>query len=342
MMRAISEQPFESARVHVAVVGAGAWGTVIARLLANRPGLRVTLWARREGAAEAIARHRENAPYLPGIGLPEELRVTSDLQGALAEAEAAFVAVPSRGLREVMAHVAQLGVSPALVSCAKGLELGTFKRFTEVMAEYVPGAPLAALSGPNLALEIARGLPASATVASHDPALALRVQGWLSQATFRVYTSGDLVGVEMGGALKNVVALAAGMCDGLGLGDNAKASIITRGLAEIVRLGVRLGGQEKTFYGLSGLGDLVATCSSRGSRNHLAGERLARGETLSDLEASRLTAEGIPTVRAVVAYAQETGLELPISRAVHDVIYGGKAPHQVLDELMARGAKPED
>ncbi|WMT57722.1 NAD(P)H-dependent glycerol-3-phosphate dehydrogenase [Truepera radiovictrix] len=325
----------------VAVLGAGAWGTVVARLLTHHVGLRVRLWARRPEAAEAMARLRENAPYVPGLRLPESLHVTSDLAEAVRGAEAVFVAVPSRGLREVMARLKALGGSSALVSCAKGLELGTFKRFSEVMAEYLPEAPLAALSGPNLALEIARGLPASATVASLEGALALRVQGWLNQPTFRVYTSGDLIGVEMGGALKNVVALAAGMSDGLGLGDNAKASLITRGLAEIVRLGVHMGGEEKTFYGLSGLGDLVATCSSRGSRNHLAGERLARGETLQDLEASRLTAEGIPTVRAVVVYAQEVGLELPIARAVYDVIYEGKAPQRVLGELMARGAKPE-
>jgi glycerol-3-phosphate dehydrogenase (NAD(P)+) len=326
---------------HVAVVGAGAWGTVIARLLANQPGLSVRLWARRPEAAEAMTRLRENAPYVPGLKLPESLHVTSDLAEAVRGAEAIFVAVPSRGLREVMARLEPLGVAPALVSCAKGLELATFKRFSEVITEYLPEAPVAALSGPNLALEIARGLPASATVASLTPELALRVQGWLNQPTFRVYTSGDLIGVEVGGALKNVVALAAGMSDGLGLGDNAKASLITRGLAEIVRLGVQLGGEEKTFYGLSGLGDLVATCSSRSSRNHLAGERLARGETLEDLEASRLTAEGIPTVRAVVAYARSVRLELPIACAVYDVIYEGKAPQQVLAELMSRGAKPE-
>lgn len=311
----------------------------------------MTLWARRPEVAEEIARSRENAAYLPGVRLPDALRVTSELKRALHGAEAVFVAVPSRGLREVTVQMAQVSSVPAFINCAKGLELGSterpdfkhqgLKRLSEVIAESHPNALLAALSGPNLASEIARGLPASATVASGDAALTLRVQGWLNQATFRVYTSTDLVGVEMGGALKNVVALAAGMCDGLALGDNAKASIITRGLAEIVRLGVRMGGREKTFYGLSGLGDLITTCSSRGSRNHLAGERLARGEGLADLEASRLNAEGIWAVRAVVAYAEEVGLELPISRAVYEVIYQGKAPRDALDELMARGAKPE-
>ena len=188
---------------------------------------------------------------------------------------------------------------------------------------------------------MARGFPASATVASSDPSLAENVQGWLSQEAFRVYTGTDLVGLELGGALKNVVALAAGMSDGLGLGDNAKATLVTRGLAEMVRLGTRLGGEARTFYGLSGLGDLMATCSSPGSRNHQAGVRLARGETLVDLEAAHLTAEGVPTVRAVVRYAGEQGLELPISRAVHEVVFGGRAPAAMLRELMTRGQKAE-
>jgi len=322
----------------LAVVGAGAWGTVLALLLSREPAQRVTLWARRPEQARALREEGENRAHLPGVRLPETLHVTSDLEEAGRGAAAVFMAVPSKGLRSVMAGLPEV---EALVSCAKGLELGSFKRLSEVMAEYQPRARLSALSGPNLAAEIAAGLPASATVAATDENLARAVQGWLNQPTFRVYTSTDLAGVEIGGALKNVIALAAGMCDGLGLGDNAKASIITRGLAEIVRLGVWLGGEEKTFYGLSGLGDLVATCNSRGSRNHTAGERLARGETLADLEASDLTAEGIPTVRAVVAYGREVGLELPISQAVYRVVFEGWSPQEVLHELMARDVKAE-
>lgn len=248
------------------------------------------------------------------------------------------MAVPSRVLREVLATLPKV---PALVSCAKGLELGSFKRLTQVIAEYQPQAALAALSGPNLAGEIARGLPSSATVASVDAAFAKRVQGWLSQEAFRVYTGDDLVGLELGGALKNVIALAAGMSDGLGLGDNAKASIMTRGLAEMVRLGTHLGGETRTFYGLSGLGDLIATCSSDGSRNHQAGVRLARGETLSDLEKAHLTAEGIPTVAAVARYAEAERTELPISQAVYDVVFRDASPSAMLRELMTRGAKAE-
>jgi len=326
-----------AAPVPVAVVGAGAWGTLLAQLLARNPALAVTLWARRAALAEALTRTRENTAYVPGVRLSDRLSFTADL-GDVARAEAVFMAVPSRHLRGVMAA---LPPAPALVSCAKGLELGTFKRLTEVMAEYQPGAALGALSGPNLAGEIARGLPASATVAATDAALPGRVQGWLTQSAFRVYTGTDLVGLELGGALKNVVALAAGMCDGLGLGDNAKATLVTRGLAETVRLGTLLGGEARTFYGLSGLGDLMATCTSAGSRNHRAGVRLAQGATLADLEAAQETAEGVPTVRAVAQYAAERGLELPIAAAVYEVVFGGRPPAAAIRELMARDARPE-
>ena len=321
--------------VRLVVVGAGAWGTMLAQLLAHNSALSVTLWARRAELTVTLTQTRQT-PYIPGLKLSERLTFTDDLN-AVTDAEAVFVAVPSRGLRDV------LGALPpvrALVSGTKGLEVGTLKRPTEVIAEFQPQAVLAALSGPNLVGELACGLPSSATVASSQPDLAVKAQGWLNQQVFRIYTSADLVGLELGGALKNVIALAAGMCDGLGLGDNAKAALVTRGLAEIVRLGVSLGGRPETFYGLSGLGDLMATCSSGGSRNHQAGERFARGETLQDLEAAQLTAEGIPTVRAVVAYARERGLELPIAEAVFAVVTG-KAPEVAIRELMTRDVKAE-
>ena len=261
----------------VAVVGAGAWGTLLAQLLAQNPALAVTLWARRPELAAELARTHENTAYVPGVQLSERLTFTADLS-AVTASEAVFMAVPSRGLRGVLA---QLPPVPALISCGKGLEPGTFKRPTEVMCEYQLGAALGALSGPNLAGEIARGLPTSATVASRDETLAQRVQGWLSQQVFRVYTGTDLVGLELGGALKNVIALAAGMCDGLGLGDNAKASLVTRGLAEITRLGTLSGGEARTFYGLSGLGDLMATCSSAGVAQPSGGGAAGAGGDLS-------------------------------------------------------------
>lgn len=321
----------------LAVVGAGAWGTLLAHLLAQNPALSVTLWARRPELARHLRETHQNSAYVPGVPLSSQLAFTADLN-AVAEAEAVFVAVPSRGLREVLGALPPL---PALVSATKGLEPGSFKRPTQVIAEYQPGAALAALSGPNLAAEIARGLPASATVAATDARLAQRVQGWLNQAAFRVYTGDDLVGLELGGAFKNVIALAAGMCDGLDLGDNAKATILTRGLAEMVRLGTRLGGEARTFYGLSGLGDLMATCNSPGSRNHRAGVRLARGETRAALAAAQLNAEGIPTVQAVARYAADTGLELPIAAAVYRVVFEGTAPEVLLRDLMTREVKPE-
>ncbi len=320
----------------LAVLGAGAWGTVLAKVLAEN-GHAVRLWARREELALAINATRENRDYVPGK-LPETVRATADLTEAVAGVEAAVVAVPSKGLREVLAA---LPPTPAFVSASKGLEPGSMKRFSEVIADYQPGATLAALSGPNLAQEIAAGKPAAATLASPDEDFARAAQGWLNQPTFRVYTSRDLVGVETAGALKNVVALAAGLCDGLNLGDNAKASIITRGLAEIVRLGTHLGGEATTFYGLAGLGDVIATCSSPKSRNHSAGVRVARGETLADLEASLLNAEGVPTVRAVDGYAAEHGLVLPICREVYRVVYEQKAPPAALNDLMRREMKPE-
>lgn len=319
------------------MLGAGAWGTVLAWLLANN-GCAVRLWARRENTALDINMRLENRAYMPGLKLPEAVQATSSLTEAVQGAEAAVVAVPSKGLREVLAA---LPPTPAFISAGKGLEVGGLKRFSEVIAECQPQAVLAALSGPNLAKEIAARKPAAATLASQNEAFATTAQGWFNGTTFRVYTSSDLIGVEVAGAMKNVIALAAGMCDGLELGDNAKAGIITRGLAEIVRLGTHLGGEVKTFYGLAGLGDVVATCSSVQSRNHSAGARLAQGKTLADLEASSLTAEGIPTVKAVHAYAAEHGLELPICREVYRVVYEHKAPRDALSDLMSRDTKPE-
>ncbi len=321
----------------LAVLGAGAWGTVLAGLLAEN-GHRVRLWARREALALSINATHENHDYVPGLKLPATVRATSSLTEAVRGVAAAVVAVPSKGLREVLA---ELPTVPAFISASKGLEPGSLKRFSQIIAEYQPGAVLAALSGPNLAKEIAAGKPAAATLASSDEHFAATAQRWFNGPTFRVYTSSDLVGVETAGAMKNVVALAAGLCDGLGLGDNAKASIITRGLAEIVRLGTRLGGEAGTFYGLAGLGDVIATCSSPDSRNHSAGVRLARGETLGDLRATSLNAEGIPTVKAVYEYAAEHALELPICTEVYRVVYEQKPAAAALRDLMSRDAKRE-
>ena len=324
----------------LAVIGAGAWGTVLAGILA-RNGHQVMLWARRPELAASIAARGWNPEYASSYPLGANVTATADMRLAIAGAAAAFLVVPSKGLRSTLERMAGDGGVPAVVSCAKGIEHGTLKRFSEVVAEYLPSARLAALSGPNLASEIARGLPAAATFASADPSFAATGQGWLQQTQFRVYRSTDIVGVEVAGAMKNVVALAAGMADGLGLGENAKAAIITRGLAEIARLGLHLGGELRTFYGLAGVGDLVATCASTASRNHTAGSRIATGASLADLEAEGLNAEGIPTVRALVGYAQEHDLDLPIAQEVYRVVYRGRAPHDALVTLMTRDLRSE-
>lgn len=323
----------------VTILGAGAWGTALALLVSSK-GTPVYLWARRAEQAEAMRRARENAEYLPGAHFPEALHPTSDPEEALSNAEIAVVAVPSKALFETLSRLPK---APAYVSVTKGLHFSDHHllRMSQVIAQVTGQTKVAALSGPNLAEEIAQFLPAAAVVASEDRELSGRVQELFSGPSFRVYTSSDVVGVELGGALKNVIALAAGMVDGLGLGDNTKAALITRGLREIIKFGVAQGAQQSTFMGLSGLGDLMATANSSHSRNRGAGERLVKGETLAGLEAQKSVVEGIYTVKALHAWGQETGLELPITEAVYHVVYEGADPLEQIDVLMGRQAKPE-
>jgi len=334
-----------SAPALVTVIGAGAWGTTLAWLLA-RNGHSVRLWARDARLLDKVGERRVNARYLPGLRLPANVAPVHDLDEALGGEPIAFAAVPARALRGVLRLSRRRPA--AVVSCAKGVEPSSgahgepdFKRLSQVVAEELPGVPVAALSGPNLAAEIAAGLPAATTVASRDHDLARCVQDLLQQATFRVYTSPDLVGVELAGVMKNVIALAAGICDGLRLGDNAKSTIITRGLAETVRFGVRLGGTERTFYGLAGLGDIVATCASPLSRNHRAGTLLAAGEAVDGPAIASLTAEGLGTVAAVHAFAAAHDVDLPITAEVYRVAYEGKDPRRAIETLMSRERKAE-
>ncbi len=334
-----------SAPALVTVIGAGAWGTTLAWLLA-RNGHSVRLWARDARLLDEVGERRVNARYLPGLRLPANVAPVHDLDDALGGEPIAFAAVPARALRGVLRLSRRRPA--AVVSCAKGVEPSSgahgepdFKRLSQVVAEELPGVPVAALSGPNLAAEIAAGLPAATTVASRDHDLARCVQDLLQQATFRVYTSPDLVGVELAGVMKNVIALAAGICDGLRLGDNAKSTIITRGLAETVRFGVRLGGTERTFYGLAGLGDIVATCASPLSRNHRAGTLLAAGEAVDGPAIASLTAEGLGTVAAVHAFAAAHDVDLPITAEVYRVAYEGKDPRRAIETLMSRERKAE-
>lgn len=325
----------------ITVLGGGAWGTVLS-LLALRAGAEVRQLVRGEANADRLRHDRVNQAHLPGVRLPPALRIESDMAAALAGATFVLVAVPSLAVRPTLVALAPYwSPATALILCSKGVEPEGFRRLSQVAEETLPHARVAVLSGPNLAHEIATGKPTATTVASTDATLAASVQSVLNQPSFRVYTSTDVVGVEAAAALKNVIALAAGMSDGLALGDNAKATIITRGLAELVRLGTFLGGSVNTFYGLAGLGDLVATCTSGRSRNVQAGVMLAGGTTLAELESSRLTAEGIPTVLAVHRMLQRTPLELPISQQVYDVIYAGASPEQAIHALMRREPRAE-
>lgn len=326
----------------VGVVGAGAWGTTLAIKLAaaERP---VTLWVHTSEAGEELASLRENRRYLPGVLFPPNLRVATD-DAYLAEPHRSFVlAVPSAHLRETLRRLGPvLFPEASLLSVVKGIEQGTHLRMSEVIDEELPGRRVAALSGPNLAREIAAGLPAVSVVASADAELAAEFAALLGSDRFRLYTNPDLVGVELCGALKNVVALASGFVDGLGFGDSAKAGIITRGLAEMTRLGVAAGGQQMTFAGLAGVGDLIATCMSPLSRNRRAGELMASGMAWADA-ASQLNgvAEGVDTVRGALQLAVEKGVEMPIAEQVEAVVHGGRPPMDAVAELMSRVQKDE-
>ena len=326
----------------IGVIGAGAWGTTLAVRLADaqRP---VSLWAHTPEAAEALAHERENRRYLPGVVFPPNLRVATD-DDFLAEPHRFFVlAVPSAHVRASLERLAErLFAAAPILSVVKGIEEGTHLRMTEVIGQVLPGRRVAVLSGPNLAREIAGGKPAGSVVASVDADLAAELASVLSNDRFRVYTNPDVVGVELCGALKNVVALAAGMVDGLGFGDSAKAGIITRGLAEMTRLGVAAGAHPLTFSGLAGVGDLIATCMSPLSRNRRAGELIATGIPWSEA-AGQLNgvAEGAFTVAGALELASLHGVELPIAEQVRAVVHDGRPPMAAVAELMARELKDE-
>lgn len=318
----------------VAILGAGAWGTALGVVLASK-GIPVALWARRKEQAEALREARENRAYLPGVPLPAYLYPTADPEEALAGAELAVLAIPTKGLEEALKGLPK---APWYLSTAKGFFFREGALLTPAeLVEALTGREVAVLSGPNHAEEVARFLPTASVAAGPR---AEGVQALFAGPTFRVYTSRDRRGVELGGGMKNVLALAAGMVDGLGLGDNAKAALLTRGLREMVRFGVAMGGEEATFYGLSGLGDLLATAYSRHSRNRGAGEALVRGTPREALEA-RGVVEGLYAVRALMAWAREVGVELPIAEAVHGVVYEGLDPMKALLALMGREPKPE-
>jgi glycerol-3-phosphate dehydrogenase (NAD(P)+) len=329
----------------VAVLGAGSWGTAFAKVLADA-GREVVLWARRPEVAAAVNERHENPDYLPSVLLPEGLSATTNAASALDGAEAVVLAVPSQTLRTNLAGwQALLPPGRTLVSLAKGVELGTLKRMSEVVAEVagVPPEQVAVVSGPNLAREIAAGEPTATVIACADLARAEALQAATSNDYFRAYTNADVVGCELGGAGKNVIALAVGIAAGMGLGDNSRASLITRGLAETARLGTVLGADPLTFAGLAGLGDLVATCSSPLSRNRTFGEHLGRGETLAQAEAANhgQVAEGVKSCVSICELGERHGVELPIADAVRRVCHEGYSATAMAKELISRAPKAE-
>jgi glycerol-3-phosphate dehydrogenase (NAD(P)+) len=328
----------------VAVFGAGSWGTAFAIVLAQA-GNQVSVWGRRESLCEAINTRHENPDYLPGLQLPDAITATHDPAAAADGAEAIVLAVPSQSLRDNLRDWADvLPAAVPLVSLMKGVEVGTTKRMSEVIAELTGAGPerIAVVSGPNLAREIAEGQPAAAVVACADEGTAARLQKLCHSPTFRPYTNNDVIGCELGGATKNVIALAVGMAVGLGFGDNARASVITRGLVETARLGTALGADVHTFSGLAGLGDLVATCSSPLSRNRTFGEKLGQGMTVAEIAgATRQVAEGVKSCESITELAHHHDVEMPIVEHVTKVVSGEMTPKDMLFSLVSRSAKSE-
>lgn len=325
----------------VAVIGAGSWGTAVAAIAAaNAP---TVLWARREELAAQIRDRHTNEPYLPGVSLPGALHATASLEEAVSGADVVVMGVPSHGFREILTAAApSIEQGAAIVSLTKGVEQQTLKRMTEVVDEVVRGRACGVLTGPNLAKEVMAGYPAASVVAFADDGIARDLQRLFSTEAFRVYTNPDVVGCEVAGALKNVMAIASGIADGMGFGDNTRAALITRGLAELTRLGVALGGEPLTFSGLAGMGDLVATCISRQSRNRHVGEELGKGRHIDEITAEmQMVAEGVKTSRAVVDLAARHDVEMPIAEQVVAVLYDGRPAHEIVPALMRREAKPE-
>ncbi|GGJ10256.1 glycerol-3-phosphate dehydrogenase [NAD(P)+] [Alicyclobacillus cellulosilyticus] len=325
--------------MRIAVLGAGSWGTAIATLL-SRNGHDVRLWGRQSAAVDDINFRHENHRYLPGVRLPDQLLATTDLAWALAGAQTVFFVVPSTAMREVSRQAARFIPADALlVHAVKGFDVASGQRMSEVLQEETgwDTRRMAVVSGPSHAEEVVRGYPTTVVVASVCQETAETVQDVLMSATFRVYTNPDVVGAELGGSLKNIIAIGVGIADGLGYGDNAKAALMTRGLAEIARLGIKMGASPWTFAGLAGVGDLIVTCTSRHSRNFRAGRLLASGLSLADaMNEVGMAVEGVPATKVAVALAARHEVDMPITQATYDVLFGGKSPQDAVKELMGR------
>ena len=325
-----------------AIIGAGGWGTALAALWAKR-GDAITLWGHNAERTAKIRITRENADYLPGVRLPETIHVTSELADC-AGADLIVFVTPSMALRSVADRLSGLlsNHEAVLLSCTKGIEHGSGMRMSEILDQVFPQNTIAVLSGPNLAVEVARDLPTATVLGCRVHECAEELQRHLGSERFRIYSSDETIGIELGGALKNVFAISAGASDGFGLGDNSKAALVTRSLAELLRLGTAMGGNPRTFYGLSGAGDLIATCFSQHSRNRRVGEQLGRGKTLDEIASgTHMVAEGIPTAKSARECARKLNIETPIIDQVYSILYEGKRPDQALQELLGRDQKAE-
>ena len=329
----------------VAILGAGSWGTALAVSVAHT-GHSVTLWARNPDFAHLLDRERRNRRYLPNTTFPNSIRITSSLSTAVDDASIWVFATPTQAMRSVAEQVAACSARALVaVSVSKGIENGTLKTTTQILSEVLTDLPndaVGVLYGPSHAEEVAVGVPTAVVAAAREESVARAIQRVFFSPTLRVYVNLDLIGVEIAGSVKNVMAIAAGISDGVGYGDNTKAAIVTRGIAEMTRLGVAMGAQEATFAGLAGIGDLVVTCMSKHSRNRFLGEEIGRGRTLSDIESHmNMVAEGVRTTESVMALADNYGVEMPITEAVHKILFESMQPEEAVYELMTRSAKHE-
>ena len=326
----------------IAVIGAGGWGTALSLIWAKR-GHAVSLWGNNAARVEQIRKTRENSVYLPGATLPPSVGLTSEL-GDCANADLIVFVTPSTVLRQIASRFKACiaNENAVILSCVKGLEYDTGKRMSEILTEIFPAHAVAVLSGPNLAIEVARELPGATVLACTKPSCATELQSLLGTPRLRIYTGEELIGLELGGALKNIFAIAAGAGDGLGLGDNSKAALVTRSLAEMIRLGTKMGADARTFYGLSGAGDLIATCFSRHSRNRRIGEQLGQGRTAEEIAASmQMIAEGIPTAKSAYQCARRLNVETPVIDQVYALLHQGKSAAKAMEDLLARDQKAE-
>ena len=328
---------------NLGVVGAGSWGTALALVL-EKNGHQVTLWSSREEKAEELRKLRENVDKLPGVKLPETLEITSDIEAAVKDKELVVLGVPSLYIRSTAAKMAPyVHEGQIIVNVSKGIEESTLSTMTEVILEEIPGGDVAVLSGPSHAEEVSRSIPPTVVAGAKTRKTAEKIQSIFMNETFRVYTSPDMLGIEIGGALKNVIALAAGITDGLGFGDNTKAALITRGIAEMSRLGVAMGGYQETFSGLAGMGDLIVTCASRHSRNRKAGYLIGQGYSMKEaMDEVKMVVEGVYSAKAALKLAEKYYVRLPIIEQVNAVLFDGKEAKEAVRELMVRDGKTEN